>query len=590
MAETIFASMGEFGMSLSTITGAKGSLGNLTITGTQYATSNMESRRVEYNYKNLLVYSGTDHSRRRGLNLAIFDLNMNLVFMATYDVYGDANSRSNLSAKMKTITNSQLATLTSFDAIGSSTELDSTFDYFRSHAWPKTQYFDIGVAHKQTSYSAVICGKKKAIVAEKFVGRGVSAPIAEIEMAFEDPTTIGYSGFGKPVISDDEIHGNSGTSNVVKTWLDRTPLADLKLKVGDSYLFKSLGETDAIAAASETYLDYELIYLNSAGTEFKRESKRVKSVEGWEEIEIRGTIPTGCVYLVFRAMRKTTRDAPRSAQGTVYVKNTTMQVSDNDRVLSSQVSIGLYGTSVKSFSDSLGSFGHYDPEGYFQSAISESNIIRNTKITQQTLEPVRWMDRILDDDIERFVMKTTTENRANSVRFTLDPKKFYYVCVWVNKQYKSAGKVMLGLRQFSSTSSGTILPVKSTDGKVSSQYVYSQEPPFDTMEDRQWYLLQGFVLPHNIDQARANSFIEANKEFYGWDDIFGNGIGLSDNGNGEYGWISNSASTAGELQFIDYDNKGKESKTLWAMPIIRELSIGSVDVDDGVLTTINLEG
>ncbi|MGL5306136.1 MAG: hypothetical protein ACRC9Y_08190 [Aeromonas veronii] len=588
MAEQVFATMGEYGMSLSTITGAKGSLGNLFLRGTQFISGDTNPRRLEYNYENQLMYSGTDHAVRRGLNLAIFDLNMKLVFMATYDVYSDVNAIKNLSDKMRSVTKSQLAVITSRDAIASDTTLDGTFDYFRSHAWPKTEYFNKGTEYKRTSYACVICGKKQAIIAEKFVGRGVPYTHADIEISFEDPTTIGFSGFGNPIITDEEIYENTGSSNIVKSWLSATPLSTHKLKVGDSFLFKSLGETDAVAASANSFLEYEIIYHNSTGAEVGKQIRRVSCVEGWQEIEIRDKIPTGCASLTVQAVRKTTREAPRSPQGTVYVKNTVMQLSDNDRAQATQVSIGLYGTSVKSYEDSLGSFGHYDPSGYFQSAISESNHIRNSKIPQQTIEPVRWMDRVLDEDFERLVIKTTGDFRSESVKFAIDPTKFYYVCVWVNKQYKEAGKFMLGLRQF--TSGGSMLDMKSTDGRTTNKYMYSQWPEFDMLEDRQWYLLQGFILPHNVNQDKANEFIEANKEFYGWDDLYGNGIGISDEGNGYYGWISNKDVSNGAIQFLDYYNNGKESKSLWALPIVRELSIGSIDIDDGVLTSINLTG
>lgn len=587
MAEQLFASMSEFGMQLSTLTGAKGSLGNLMVKGALHPGSgSVPTRELTYNYINKLVYSGTDHSARRGVNLAIFDLNMNVVFMATYDTYGDENAIGSLSSKMREITSSQIATLSTYDAMKSNQTLDDTFNYFRSNAWPGTSYLS---SYPRTAYAAIICGKKKAIVAEKTVGGGDGIDrTVEIEVAIDDPTGIGYSGFGTPIVSDELISENTGTSNTVKAWASATPLSTLRLKVGDSYMFKSLGETDAIAAAANTYLDYEILYLNSSGSEIGKQTRRVSSVEGWEEIEIRDKIPTGCDKITVQAVRKTTREAPRSPQGSVYVKNTVMQLSDNDTAQATQVSIGMYGTSVKSYEDSLGSFGHYDPKGYFESAISESNIIRNTPLQQIANEPVRWMDKILDDSIERVVISTTGEAVSTTVKFTIDPAKFYYACVWVNKHVKTAGEYCLGLREYNS--SGTQLALTSTNGKTTDIWMHSQRPKFDDLETRQWYLVQGFILPHNVDRKKALDFIEANKEFYGWDDLYGNGIGVSDEGSGYYGWISHKDAKTGELALIDRGNGGKESKSLWALPIVRELSIGSIDIDDGVITSMNLSG
>lgn len=587
MAEQLFASMSEFGMQLSTLTGAKGSLGNLMVKGALHPGSgSVPPRELKYNYVDKMVYNGTGHSTRRGLNLAIFDLNMNIVFMATYDTYGDTNAIGSLSAKMREITSSQIATLSTYDAMKSNQTLDDTFNYFRSNAWPGTAYLS---SYSRTAYAAIICGKKKAIVAEKTIGGGADIDrTVEIEVAIDDPTGIGYSGFGTPVVSDELISENTGTSNIVKAWASATPLSTLRLKVGDSYMFKSLGETDAIAAAANTYLDYEILYLNSSGSEIGKQTRRVSSVEGWEEIEIRDKIPTGCDKITIQAARKTTREAPRSPQGSVYVKNTVMQLSDNDTAQATQVSIGVYGTSVKSYEDSLGSFGHYDPKGYFESAISESNIIRNTPLQQIANEPVRWMNKVLDDNIERVVMVTTQEAVSATVKFTIDPTKFYYACVWVNKQIKTSGEYCLGLREYSS--SGSQLALTSTDGKTTDIWMHSQIPKFDDLETRQWYLVQGFILPHNVDRKKALDFIEANKEFYGWDDLYGNGIGVSDEGSGYYGWISHKDAKTGEIALIDRGNGGKESKSLWALPIVRELSIGSIDIDDGVITSMNLSG
>lgn len=586
MAEYLFTTMSEFGMQLSTLTGAKGALGNLMVRGTRYVSSGNPKRELTYNFENKMVYNGTDHSNRRGMNLAIFDLNMNVVFMATYDTYGDTNAIGSLSAKMREITSSQIGILSSYDAIRSNSTLDGTFDYFRSTAWPRTNYLS---SYYRTAYAAVICGKKKVIVAEKTIGSGSNVdPYVEIEIAITDPTGIGYSGFGKPIVSDDTMSENVGTSNIVKSWASGAPLTQFNLKVGDSYIFKSLGETDAIAAASNSYLDYEIIYHNTSGGELSRQSRRVSSVEGWQEIEIRDKIPVGCDKITIQSVRKTARAAPRSPQGSAFVKNTVMQLSDNDSARATQVSIGMYGTSTKSYEDSLGSFGQYDPKGYYDAYYSEANLVRNINIDQIANEPVRWFDRVLDKPNERSVITTSADSQMLMPTVPMDPTKAYYVCVWVNKHTKSAGKYLLGFR--SQNSGGTQLTLQSTDRATSSQWMYSQMPSFDSLESRQWYLLQGFILPNHIPTDTAKSFIDANKEFYGWDDVYGNGIGVSDEGNGEYGWINHADCVKGHLAFLDYYNGGKESKSLWALPIVKELSIGSIDIDDGMITSINITG
>ncbi|MGL5919646.1 MAG: interleukin-like EMT inducer domain-containing protein, partial [Bacteroidales bacterium] len=271
---------------------------------------------MTYNYQSKIVYNGTDHAKRRGMNLAIFDTNMNVVFMATYDIYGDTNAVGSLSNKMREITTSQIGVLSTYDAIKSNQTLDDTFKYFGSASWPGTSYLS---SYPRTSYAAVICGRKKSIIAEKCSGYGADiSPTVTIDVSFENPLTIGYTGYGSPLVSDEGIHENTGANNTVKTWVNAQTLSSLGWKVGDTYLFKGLGEIDAIAAASSTYVEFAVIYQNDSGGELSRVIHRVHCVEGWEEFEIRHTIPSGCTKLTVAATRGTTRAAPRSAQGTVY--------------------------------------------------------------------------------------------------------------------------------------------------------------------------------------------------------------------------------------------------------------------------------
>lgn len=588
MAEQVFASIGEHGMTLTTITGSQGALGNLYIKGTQFISgaSSQTPRELTYNNQNQLVYSGTDHKARRGLTLAIFDSSMKVVSMATYDVYTDDVARNNLATKMKEITSTQLGVIISFDAIRSNSTLDAAFDYFRSGSWPRTGYLGEG-NNFRSSYCCVICGRKKAVIAEKHVGHAAPDPDAIIELSFSNPLQIGYSGFGDPIISDEEIYQTNGTTEkTIKNWFTKKNLSDLKLKEGDEFLFSSLGEVDAIAAADGGYVLYNMEFYNNSGAVISSFKERANSVEGWQEVLIRNKIPSGSASVTISAVSmKADGTVP---VGTCYVKNTVMSLADNTQAQATAVSFGVYGSSVKSYSDSLGNFGHYDPKGYYEEAKSERNLIGNRNLDPATPQPVRWMNRILDDDKERIVMETDQDMVKYSSYFDLDPKKFYYVCAWVNKQEKTAGEFMLGIRQY--TDGGSMLELKSTNGKSTSAYMYAQKPKFDDLEDRQWYLMQGFILPHDIDQARANEFIEANKEFYGWDDLYGNGIGLSDEGNGYYGWISNKDAVKARVNFLDYYNKGAKSRSLWALPMVRELRIGSVDVDDGMLTSISLSG
>ena len=584
MAEITFATISQYGMNVTPITGASGALNVLYMKGTQYKDGvGSPARELRYNHTNMLNYSGSDHSKRRGMNLTIFEEDMRQSYCVTFDIHADDAARNNLADKIKSIGSKQIGVLTSFDAIQSNAKLDDAFKYLHSTSWPKTDYL---YKTPRSSYAAIICGKKQNIVAEKFVGYAAPNPDAIIEIAFNKPTSIGHSGYGTPIISDEEIYQSAGSSEWIKRWYDKTPLTQLKLKVGDGLLLQSLGQIDAIASGANNQVILSMSYHNSSGALIKDTRKVVTSVEGWDQFELRDIIPDGTVSLSVDARRAV--NGSGSLAGICYVKNTTLTLADHRQDAADHVSIGVYGTTVRAYEDSLGNFGHYDPTGYYAAYNSESNLLRGLNLEQSTVESVKWFNRVLDGANERVVLKTTSDLQKSAPAIAIDPRKPYYICVWVNKQVKTKGEFMLGFRSFNSA--GNQLALESTDRKSSNAWMYSQRPTPDMLEDRQWYLLQGFLLPHHISTEQALEFIEANKEFYGWDDLYGNGIGVSDEGNGYYGWINNKDCVKGHISFLDYYNAGSNSTSLWALPIIREMKVGSIDIDDALLTSINISG
>lgn len=583
MAEITFATISQYGMTVSPITGAVGALGTLYVKGTQFKSGATPKREVVYNFENKLMYNNVDHGSRRGINLTIFEEDMRQVYCVSFDVYTDDGARNNLADKMRALTKTQIGVLTSYDAIQSNAKLDDAFKYLHSTSWPKTTFLTSGY---RSSYCAIICGKKQNIVAEKFVGNNAPEPDALIEMAFNKPTAIGHYGYGTPLISDENIYEPIGTTAWIKRWFDKTPLSTLSLKPGDGLLLQSLGEIDAIASGAKNSVVLSIAYHTSTGGLIRETRKVVQSVEGWDQFEIRDTIPANTVSISVDAKREVASGG--SLSGHCFVKNTTLSLADHQQDLPPHVSIGVYGTSVKAYEDSLGNFGHYDPTGYYKAYDSESNLLRGQNIEQSANESVKWFNRVLDKPNERVVMKGTGNIEKATMTVNLDPRKPYYACVWVNKHQKAKGQYMLGLRSYNSANAQ--LDLMSTDRSDTNKWKYAQRPPFDTLEDRQWYLLQGFILPNHIPTEKAIEFIEENKEFYGWDDLYGNGIGLSDEGDGNYGWINHKDCAKGKLAFLDWYNDTTEAKSIWALPILREMKVGSVDIDDVMLTSISVSG
>lgn len=594
MAEILFANLSKTGMNLSTLTGASGSLVNLEIRGSHSGNSSIiDARDIKVNLESKLA--GQSHGQNRGLTMIIFNSNMSIDYSATFDVYGAESAQNALADKMKTITSSQIAVICSRDVIASNAKLDASFAYFRSNAWPTISWFnkpsddrtDV-TDRRRSSYAAVICGRKKAVVAEKFVGHGAKEGCADIQIAFSNPNQIGYYGYGKPIIDDvsNEILHSQGNNQMIKTWVDK-PLTELGLRIGDEYRFSSLAEINAISASSGTYVLYVISYYNG-GTWLSEQARKVTCVEGWQEVMIRHKIPTNCTRLIVDVRQRRDPHPASNPTGTTWVKNTVMTLSDNTQSQSAGVSIGVYGTSMRGYSDSLGNFGHYDPDGYYEAFNSESNLLRNLPITQNTVEPVRWMNRILDNNNERVVMKTTGDQQNETSVVPIDPSKMYYCAVWVNKQVKTKGNYMLGFRSLNHAGAQQVLRPTNNRAASGNQLMYSQKPTPDYLEERQWYLLQGFLLPYDITQVDADAFVEANKDFYGWDDLYGNGIGVSDEGDGYYGWINNASCTKGKLAFLDYYNAASTANSLWALPIIREVKLGSIDIDDGLITSLSL--
>lgn len=578
MTEQLFANVSEHGITVTSLTGAKNPSGVLYLKGTQ----DTSPRELKYNGVNQLNYKGTDYSNSRGINLTIFESDMTIVSMATFDLCSGSMACDSLSTRINMISDTQIGVMTSSGAISSNANLDATFKAYRSVSWVGVKFFS-NEYNKNSSYAAIVCGKKKAIVVEEFVGNNVPQPNAFIEATISDPTKLGYQGFGKALINDDELRYNVDSNETVYAWLDKTQLTELNAKANDQLLFKSLGEIDAVAASGNVSLVFAIEFYNSVGNKISEETSVVNSVEGWEDVEIRSTIPTNCVSLTTRVKQIRVGSTPI---GKCYVKNTVMQLCDNTEEQATTVSIGLNHTIAKTVEDSLGNFGQYDPIGYHQAHSSDSNLLFNKSITNNAVEPVRWFDYILENPSERSVISTNSSFSAITEEVTIDPKKFYYVCVWVNKQQKDGGEYRLRFTALDNSGASLVLR-KTNDLSVSDKEMYSQMPSFDSLEQRQWYLLQGFLLPHHIKVEHATAIVEANKEFYGWDDLYGTGIGLSDEGTGEYGWVNNASCVKGYLSFVDNSNAA-QSKSFWALPMIRELRTASIDIDDGRLTSINL--
>lgn len=589
MAEILFANLSKTGMKLSTITGASGTLTNLEIVGTHSGGQITDTREVNVNGSSVLT---GNHSTARGMTLVIFNRDMTVDYIATFDLHASDNAIMALNTKLSGITSTQIAVMCSRDAINSNNPLDATMKRLRSNAWPGTKWFNPGAGvvldRRRTSYAAIVCGRKRVIVSEKMVGHGAKEGKAAIQMAFSDPTRIGYSGFGKPIIDDTgiEFMQSTGTNELIHIWLNQS-LSSLSLSSGMEYMFNSLAEIDAIAANGDTYVQYEISFFKG-DTLSSQEIRTVSSVEGWQQVEIRGSIPSDVDRIMVSAKQK--RNTPGTVSGTVYVKNTVMTLSDNTQSRTAGVSIGVNGTSVKRYEDSLGNFGHYDPDGYYAAYKDDSNLLRDLPIQQHVNEPIRWMNKVIDNPNERVVIKTNANLERDSSVVNIDPNKMYYCSVWVNKQVKTKGSFMLGFRSLNSA--GEMQNLRRTDSVDGSSgvnpYLYSQTPEHDYLEDRQWYLLQGFLLPHNITQDDATKFVEENNEFYGWDDLYGNGIGVSSEGTGYYGWVNSPNCVQGKLAFLDWYNNESNSTSLWALPIIREVKLGSIDIDDAFISSISL--
>lgn len=577
MTEQLFANVSEHGITVTSLTGAKNPSGVLYLKGTQ----DTSPRELKYNGVNQLNYKGTDYSEASGIVFTIFNNDMTIDSMAAFDLCSSM-ACDNLANRIESVSSTQIGVMASSGCISSNAKLDDVFEKYNSLSWIGTDFF-LKENAKYSSYTAIVCGKKKSIVAEKFIGNGVPQPNSVIEITITNPTNIGYSGFGKPIISDDQIRTNVDTNETVYAWFNNKPLSELNVKIGDQFIFKSLGEIDAIAASVNVSLIFAIEFNDSSGDKISEQIQTVNSVEGWEGVEIRHTIPVNTTTMTVRVKQIRSGGTPL---GNCYAKNTVMQLSDNNEERATEVSLGVNHSTARIFEDSLGNFGQYDPIGYEQAHNSDSNLLATKNITNNAVEPVRWFDVILENTNERSVISTATSFTARTEEVTIDPNKFYYVCVWVNKQAKTKGEYKLGFTALDSK--GVKLNLRKTDDfALSTTEMYAQTPTYDSLQQRQWYLLQGFILPHHITVEHATAIIEANKEFYGWDDIYDSGIGLSDEGTGEYGWVNNASCVKGYLSFVDSGNVAL-SKSLWSLPMIRELRTASIDIDDGRLTSINL--
>ena len=74
----------------------------------------------------------------RGLNLAIFNSQFQLISSTNYDIYGDDQQRTNLQAQLAAIQRSQYWQLTSYDQMNTNSQLTAQLQQMNSTLWPLT--------------------------------------------------------------------------------------------------------------------------------------------------------------------------------------------------------------------------------------------------------------------------------------------------------------------------------------------------------------------------------------------------------------------------------------------------------------------
>ncbi len=552
---------------------------------------------LNHNASRILSVNGVDNyntASGRGMRLTIFNSSMVEQSDVTYDIYGVDADRTSLANALNAITDTQIFTMTSWDAIRSNSNLDTAMTSMRSVVWGA-----VGIPVRRP-YVCVGTGKC-GILAEQLWPDTATDPYAELEWTYEDVEAIGFEGYGEMLWSYPQEVSYTGTGygylyspNLVFTTLDLYDLEwvrvtfDIKIDLTRALVPGSYS-TIFIWSASPTDGWIRSTSYSSQSTEWESRELLFQRNDA-ADIAVSGDSNPGEWFIV--GVYHYTND---KNDGTSYVRNIQVQrcgFAPTDSSL--KVKIAPYVITSKKAVESPLSFNPADPDSYYKMFNSDRNLVRDNTYTAilngigTSDETVNWFDYDLTASNQKMVMwKENTPSTAGANMYedtalvAIDHLKYYYGAIWMYVHFKDrpAGSYnYFGTHGYNDTPTNIGIYYARTGANQTNPYfVYPQGQHLAADHLGRWLLVEGWFLPSYTDNTDGIYYDDniANMEFGG---VNSGGYHIDNDIKSGNILVARfrTDNTKTHLRWLDYYNDTYNSKTWWALPMLIEVTPMSI--------------
>ena len=537
----------------------------------------------------------------RGLSLAIISHpEMTLVeSIKRYDVYASDAEKTNLANKLKAIHSNEFGNvfycLSSFDAIGTNSDLAESMDMVRANHWFNLPDLSLGPTHRHPY--AAIGTSALGIIREVLHTNTSGADAAYVSYAV--PFTwgeVGSEGYGPDLDNGEsmvEINYDGTGYGFYHKYFTIPETGRASLYEGEYVRMTGQHKISRDRfAAGGSVRSYFWSASDSDGW-IRSASRDSKSVE-WETFDY---------YFMWSPERDTASGNNTGGALAKYLRTGHYHMTSSiDEGISSIRNIQIqrcgmhpYSKGYASIQSNILSGQHVsehigfqlgNPGSYYDLWASPKNLTNRPNLGDSQLgsgfdtEQVRWFNRTLTARNEYSIHEgknlTGSSNRYSDIGYVnIDSNKMYVGLIWMNCQEKTSGNNYLGTH---TRSNGSQVPTYAYSGTNNTTNPYSHYPGAGSVEKDKWSLMAYWFLPHWFTDAQGNEFYTKH-----WCRAFGNyENGSADNNTKTLGSVGANGGNIRvsrfkegddqiHLRWLDYYNGTSNHKTWWALPGIYEV-------------------
>lgn len=376
-----------------------------------------------------------------------------------------------------------------------------------------------------------------------------------VDVAFDNKSTIGISGFGIPLLETATLPTDTPIS-----------LTANGVVAGQHLLYKVRACVDRSVAIAASGKSCNLRFYNASNTEVGRQNMSFKSSELKQTQEFYVPVPASAV-----TCRIWTDLEQRHFDYAQIYKAGLVNVSSPKKLISN-----INGIAAVDIINSPIDGNVVDEVSWMRSYNSNSNLYSGVSMPARESDNVQWGTYTLTGREKCFTRSSGTQPMVQMPEIVIDPSRPYFVSMWVNSIDKKAGYLHLGCRV--KNSAGAFDEFIISNGKQISPYVAIDRVDKFPTAANQWILMQGFILPHDWSNAKHKAFEDKFKNYFGVYNPEDDPTSMTAKGVGSYTtnapkffrWKSNH--TRMLLRFRDEDST-TESQTMWALPIVTEVKV-----------------